>query len=170
MVGFVLIAAGCSAVMITVDCAVLGRRLNEARNDFRIPEHLDLPCLPADCNWRDLVTDDDRLKFGTLDWAHRDDSKSDTSVNSPDAGVTWQNLIGWARENTTMQIWLKGGALSSSTATGIALLSPLPSDSIYGRRRRPCDRSRRRRRHRLESRRTAAGYRYSDSGSIAGMR
>lgn len=26
-----------------------------------------------------------------------------------DAGVTWQNLIGWARENTKMQIWLKGG-------------------------------------------------------------
>lgn len=57
-------AAGCKAVMITVDCAVLGRRLNEARNEFRIPEHLDLPCLPADCNWRDLVTEDDRLKFG----------------------------------------------------------------------------------------------------------
>lgn len=50
--------------MITVDCAVLGRRLNEARNEFKIPEHLDLPCLPPDCNWRDLVTDDDRLKFG----------------------------------------------------------------------------------------------------------
>jgi (S)-2-hydroxy-acid oxidase len=51
-------------VMVTVDCAVLGRRLNEARNGFKLPRNLELPCLPADLNWRDMVTDDDRLKYG----------------------------------------------------------------------------------------------------------
>lgn len=74
---------------VTVDCAVLGRRLNEAKNNFNLPEEVELPNLPADLNWRDLVTEDDRLKF--------------------DAALSWKSLVDWARENTKMQIWLKGG-------------------------------------------------------------
>lgn len=64
--GLTSIEAGCKAVFVTVDCAVLGRRLNEARNNFTLPDHIELPHMPADCDWRNLVVEDDRLKYGTL--------------------------------------------------------------------------------------------------------
>ena len=81
--------AGCKAVWVTVDCAVLGRRLNEARNDFCLPPEAELPNLPADCDWRDLTNEDDRLKY--------------------DASLSWKTLVEWAKSVTKMQIWLKGG-------------------------------------------------------------
>lgn len=74
---------------MTVDCAVLGRRLNEARNDFKIPTHIDLPNLPEDLDWRDVAATDDRLKY--------------------DAAMSWKDLVEWARASTKMEIWLKGG-------------------------------------------------------------
>ena len=86
--------AGCRAVFITVDCAVLGRRLNEAKNDFRLPTHIELPNLPEDLDWRALDSTDDRLKF--------------------DAALSWKTLVEWAKQSTKMQIWLKGGKLPSS--------------------------------------------------------
>lgn len=49
---------------MTVDCAVLGRRLNEARNGFSLPDDLCLPNLPADLDWRNLTNDDPRLDYG----------------------------------------------------------------------------------------------------------
>lgn len=58
--------AGCKAIWITVDCAVLGRRINEARNNFTIPEDIELPNLPSDLDVRALSITDDRLKFGEL--------------------------------------------------------------------------------------------------------
>ena len=81
--------AGCKAVFVTVDCAVLGRRLNEAKNDFKLPDHITLPNLPHDLDWRSLDSTDDRLKY--------------------DAALSWKSLVGWARESTRLEIWLKGG-------------------------------------------------------------
>ena len=81
-------------MFVTVDCAVLGRRLNEARNDFKLPDHIELPNLPEDLDWRALDSPDDRLKF--------------------DAALSWKSLVTWARESTKMEIWLKGGELAST--------------------------------------------------------
>lgn len=36
-------AAGYKAIFISVDVPVLGRRLNEFRNNFTLPEHLGFP-------------------------------------------------------------------------------------------------------------------------------
>lgn len=76
-------------MFVTVDCAVLGRRLNEAKNDFKIPQHISLPNLPGDLDWRAVDSTDDRLKY--------------------DAALSWKTLVEWARENTKLEIWLKGG-------------------------------------------------------------
>lgn len=91
--------AGCKAVFVTVDCAVLGRRLNEARNNFTLPDHIELPHMPADCDWRNLVVEDDRLKY--------------------DASCTWKTLVDWARSHTKMQIWLKGVYTAEDVALAI---------------------------------------------------
>ncbi|GAA6006867.1 hypothetical protein JCM10207_009118 [Rhodosporidiobolus poonsookiae] len=81
-------ACGCKALWMTVDCAILGRRLNEARNSFTLPDDLVLPNLPQDLNWRDVTNDDPRLDY--------------------DDACTWESLIPWARSQTKLEIWLKG--------------------------------------------------------------
>ena len=40
------LAAGCKALWVTVDLPILGRRLNEYKNKFSIPEGLTVPNLP----------------------------------------------------------------------------------------------------------------------------
>lgn len=39
----IIIAAGYRAIFVSVDVPVLGRRLNEMRNDFSLPEDLTFP-------------------------------------------------------------------------------------------------------------------------------
>lgn len=85
-------AAGCKAIWYTVDCAILGRRINEAKNNFALPADLDLPNLPADLDWKDVTNDDSRLDY--------------------DDALTWESLIPWAKANTKLEIWLKGSEWS----------------------------------------------------------
>ncbi|GAA5915162.1 hypothetical protein JCM6882_001126 [Rhodosporidiobolus microsporus] len=73
---------------MTVDCAILGRRLNEARNNFTLPDDLVLPNLPEDLPWKDVTNNDPRLDY--------------------DDALTWESLLPWARSVTKMEIWLKG--------------------------------------------------------------
>ncbi|GAA6042939.1 hypothetical protein JCM8097_000007 [Rhodosporidiobolus ruineniae] len=81
-------AAGCKAVWMTVDCAILGRRLGEARDNFALPDDLVLPNLPEDLPWKDVTNDDPRLDY--------------------DDALTWESLLPWVRSVTKLEIWLKG--------------------------------------------------------------
>lgn len=100
-------ASGCKAVWMTVDCAILGRRLNEARNSFALPEDLDLPNLPADLPWRDVTNDDERLAYGTSERVTEQDPLFNSFTLTDDA-LTWESLLPWARSVTKLEIWLKG--------------------------------------------------------------
>ncbi|KAL4802503.1 FMN-dependent dehydrogenase [Aspergillus unguis] len=76
-------AAGYKALFLSVDNAVLGKRLNEYRNSFALPD---------DMSWPNILS-----------------HSSDTSEGvSYDASLDWETTIPWLREHTTLQIWLKG--------------------------------------------------------------
>ncbi|KAJ5225901.1 hypothetical protein N7468_007126 [Penicillium chermesinum] len=75
--------AGYKALFITVDAPVLGNRVGEKRNHFKLPDHLSLANLPAGAN---------------------------SSHHHPgrDASNSWASCIPWVKENTKLEIWLKG--------------------------------------------------------------
>ncbi|KAF2169495.1 hypothetical protein M409DRAFT_20709 [Zasmidium cellare ATCC 36951] len=79
-------AAGFKAVIVSVDIPVLGLRLSEYRNDFKIPTHVKIPMLKDEGETG--PTDPEELAL--------DDS------------LAWSELIPWLRFNTNMEIWLKG--------------------------------------------------------------
>ncbi|KAI5480116.1 hypothetical protein MNV49_001776 [Pseudohyphozyma bogoriensis] len=81
-------AAGYRALFVTVDCPVLGRRLNEIRNDFTLPEGTSFPNFPPDLENPDLDTTEDRMQYNNTH--------------------TFSSLMKWLRSVTTLEIWLKG--------------------------------------------------------------
>ncbi|GFZ51275.1 hypothetical protein JCM24511_09033 [Saitozyma sp. JCM 24511] len=79
-------AAGAKALWVTCDLPILGRRLNEFKNSFSIPEGLTIPNLPPDVDFR-APTKNSRMGY--------------------DRGMTWEK-VQWFKKNTKMQVWLKG--------------------------------------------------------------
>ncbi|KAL1848488.1 hypothetical protein Daus18300_013589 [Diaporthe australafricana] len=80
-------AASYKAIFVSVDCPVLGRRLNEMRNRFTLPENMQFPNL---------------LSNG------RKEFSGDNAATAFDASLDWNSAIPWLKEHTKMQIWLKG--------------------------------------------------------------
>ncbi|KAJ5227158.1 uncharacterized protein N7469_007164 [Penicillium citrinum] len=75
--------AGYKALFLSVDVPVLGKRLNEYRNDYT---------LPADMQWPNILS-----------------SGSDHSDRTDyDPSLDWEKTIPWLREHTSLPIWLKG--------------------------------------------------------------
>lgn len=80
--------AGCKALVLTLDCALLGRRLNEYRNEFAVPQNLTLPNLPPGVDVHNSVMGTDpRLNY--------------------DNGFTWDKVKKLIA-STTMPVYLKG--------------------------------------------------------------
>ncbi|KAJ0328721.1 hypothetical protein COL922a_013122 [Colletotrichum nupharicola] len=77
------------AVMMTVDAPMLGRRLNEYRNAFGLPKGMGDPNVAPGMDMRNLVDQG-------LDLTYED-------------GMNWEQALGWIRENTKLDVWLKGG-------------------------------------------------------------
>ena len=89
----ICVAAGYKALFITVDAPVLGRRLNEkSGKKFELPEHLSLP------NLAPQKTQDGKTK-GARSY----------HTNGRDPSVSWQSAIPWVKQNTKLEVWLKGG-------------------------------------------------------------
>ncbi|PWY96175.1 FMN-dependent dehydrogenase family protein [Aspergillus sclerotioniger CBS 115572] len=74
--------AGYKALFLSVDVPVLGKRLNEYRNEYQMPEEMQYPNILS--------------------------SGSDNSNRTDYGGLDWETAIPWLREHTKMQIWLKG--------------------------------------------------------------
>ncbi|OOQ83227.1 Peroxisomal (S)-2-hydroxy-acid oxidase GLO5 [Penicillium brasilianum] len=75
--------AGYKALFLSVDVPVLGKRLNEYRNEFRIPEDMEYPNILS--------------------------SGGDTSDRTDyDPSLDWETAIPWLRKHTRLPIWLKG--------------------------------------------------------------
>lgn len=77
--------AGYKALFLSVDCPWLGRRLNEMKNTFTLPPHLNFPSYPFIT--QNMVSFDDRTQYAT--------------------SITW-SYIQELKKKTNMQIWLKG--------------------------------------------------------------
>ncbi|PBP27583.1 (S)-2-hydroxy-acid oxidase [Diplocarpon rosae] len=82
--------AGCVAIFLTADSAVLGVRYNEWRNDFRTPIGLAFPILEKSSE--EIQKQTHNSGFLTMN----SDSHS------------WAEEIPWLRARTKMQIWIKG--------------------------------------------------------------
>lgn len=85
-------AAGCSALELTVDAPVLGRRERDVRNAFAVPEGLWAPNLTAD--------------------ARRPERQPGSALAAlfaemMDPGLTWDD-VAWLRSITTLPILVKG--------------------------------------------------------------
>lgn len=79
---------GYKALFLSVDVPVLGRRLGEMQNSFRLPEDLGFPNLVS--SGRDEF---ERMGQGPTAF---------------DDTLEWDEVIPWLRSNTTLEIWLKG--------------------------------------------------------------
>ncbi|KAF4545973.1 FMN-dependent dehydrogenase family protein [Lasiodiplodia theobromae] len=81
--------AGYKAVFLTVDCPVLGMRLNEYRNNFAMPDDMTFPNLTENPDQPISLADGDaKLSY--------------------DSGLLWEDVIPWLRSKTKMEIWVKG--------------------------------------------------------------
>lgn len=80
--------AGYKALLVTLDCARLGRRLNEYRNAFVLPRGLEFPNMFPGVDVTTMADGDDRMAY--------DDS------------IEWADMMKFLRETTKMQIWAKG--------------------------------------------------------------
>ncbi|KAK2606468.1 hypothetical protein QQS21_003161 [Conoideocrella luteorostrata] len=85
-------AAGYKAVFLTVDGVLLGRRINEYRNNFKLPEDMTWPNL--------LSTGKDELSGA--------EEYSGTRKTDYDPSICWDTTIPWLRSQTKMELWLKG--------------------------------------------------------------
>ncbi|KAJ5112350.1 hypothetical protein N7532_000395 [Penicillium argentinense] len=75
--------AGYKALFLSVDVPVLGKRINEYRNNYTLPE---------DMQWPNILS-----------------SGSDHSDRTDyDPSLDWESTIPWLREHTSLPIWLKG--------------------------------------------------------------
>ncbi|PMD34850.1 FMN-dependent dehydrogenase [Hyaloscypha variabilis F] len=83
--------AGYDAIMLTVDTAVVGRRISEIRNRPHMPDFLKV------------------ISFGS----QLEHEKAGFAI---DSNLVWEEIIPWLRQHTKMQIWLKG-ILTAEDAT-----------------------------------------------------
>jgi 4-hydroxymandelate oxidase len=87
-------AAGCRALVLTVDAPVLGRRERDMRNAFRLPEGLRIENLHAS-------------GFSALPNVAAESGLAAYFATLLDAGLTWSDLD-WLRSITRLPVMLKG--------------------------------------------------------------
>ncbi|PLB42156.1 alpha-hydroxy acid oxidase [Aspergillus candidus] len=86
--------AGYKALFLSVDVPVLGKRLNEYRNNYQLPE---------DMEWPNILS-----------------NGGDTSNRTEyDPSLDWESTIPWLRKHTFLQIWLKGISCSEDIELAI---------------------------------------------------
>ena len=94
------IEAGYKALFLSVDVPVLGKRLNEYRNNYELPEDMEWPNILS--NGADTSNKTDYGKYFPL--SHQPSHPLITL----DPSLDWETTIPWLRKHTSLQIWLKG--------------------------------------------------------------
>jgi 4-hydroxymandelate oxidase len=87
-------AAGCSALVVTVDAPLLGRRERDVRNGFALPAHLRIENLTAE-------------GFGRVDKVQMDSGLAAYFASLLDPTLGWDD-IAWLRGITRLPILVKG--------------------------------------------------------------
>ncbi|GAB7332141.1 hypothetical protein MBLNU13_g04017t1 [Cladosporium sp. NU13] len=98
-------AAGYSAIFLSVDVPLLGRRLNEFRNDFHLPDGMEWPNLLS--NGKAELNQD------------LSDHTQETRSYEFDPSLDWDSAIPWLRSQTKLQLWLKGVLSADDVALAI---------------------------------------------------
>jgi len=99
-------AAGCRALVLTVDAPLLGRRERDVRNHFALPPHLAIENLHAH-DARSVTR-------------HQADSGLAAYVaDLLDPGLTWE-VVGWLRSITKLPVLVKGIVRADDAARAIA--------------------------------------------------
>ncbi|KAK0370826.1 hypothetical protein CLIM01_11806 [Colletotrichum limetticola] len=88
-----LIASGYKAIFLSVDTPLLGRRLNEYRNNF---------CLPDGIEWPNLLSD------GKSELSGNEKDGQSSNRHDFDPSLDWDSAIPWLKKHTKLQLWLKG--------------------------------------------------------------
>lgn len=117
--------AGYGAIMLTVDTPVIGRRITEIRNQFKIPAHLILANFDQGVRGPlDLASEKYRRlaqkasdSGAPLDHAEESQASVEGAVN--DSSLTWEETIPWLRSVTKLPIWLKGILTAEDTHLAI---------------------------------------------------
>ncbi|CAD0105791.1 unnamed protein product [Aureobasidium uvarum] len=109
------------AVFVSVDVPVLGRRLNEMRNNFVLPEEMEFPNILSNGK-AEFSGDNEATAYGER---HSKPSRN-CMLTAVDASLKWDTAIPWLKANTKMQIWLKG----VNTAEDVALAIQHELDGI----------------------------------------
>ncbi|GJC98582.1 2-hydroxy-acid oxidase [Colletotrichum higginsianum] len=86
-------ASGYKAIFLSVDTPLLGRRLNEYRNNFRLPDGV---------GWPNLLSD------GKSELSGETNDGQLTSRHDFDPSLDWDSAIPWLKQHTKLQLWLKG--------------------------------------------------------------
>ncbi|KXH39032.1 hypothetical protein CNYM01_05511 [Colletotrichum nymphaeae SA-01] len=86
-------ASGYKAIFLSVDTPLLGRRLNEYRNNF---------CLPDGIEWPNLLSD------GKSELSGNEKDGQSSNRHDFDPSLDWDSAIPWLKKHTKLQLWLKG--------------------------------------------------------------
>ncbi|GKT67932.1 FMN-dependent dehydrogenase family protein [Colletotrichum tofieldiae] len=87
------IASGYKAIFLSVDTPLLGRRLNEYRNNFHLPDGVE---------WPNLLSD------GKSELSGETRDGQAVSRHDFDPSLDWDSAIPWLKQHTKLQLWLKG--------------------------------------------------------------
>lgn len=85
-----------------MDVPVLGKRLNEYRNGFRIPEGMSHPNILSSG-----ADTSDRTDYGR--YSGTCPEKACLWLTVIDPSLDWESAIPWLRAHTSLKVWLKGG-------------------------------------------------------------
>lgn len=113
-------AAGYKALALTVDTPMLGKRLSDEYNEFKLPSYLKLGNFdskgsgPIDIAMTPGSISKQGIEEGVVTDATED------QPNALDATLSWTETIPWLRSITKMEIWAKGIATEEDTEAAIA--------------------------------------------------
>ncbi|VUC29258.1 unnamed protein product [Clonostachys rosea] len=93
------LSSGYKAIFLSSDTPILGRRLNEYRNNFTLPD---------DMAWPNLLSDGKSELNGCSDGEGQGEAGGHHSKHDYDASLDWATAIPWLRKHTKLQIWVKG--------------------------------------------------------------
>jgi isopentenyl diphosphate isomerase/L-lactate dehydrogenase-like FMN-dependent dehydrogenase len=119
--------AGCSALVVTVDVPVLGKREADERNGFALPPGLRL------ANLEGLMDDGNHASPTGPTLANARDASAGASADTADAGsrlaalfqrnidasLTWA-FVDWLKGVTQLPIWIKGVLSPADAATAVS--------------------------------------------------
>ena len=89
-----------------MDIPILGRRLNEMRNDFALPTDMAIPNMPVGSE-EIIRGTNDGINYGEN--SLRTDRYQSENLQCLDPSIEWGEVIPWLRKQTSMELWLKGG-------------------------------------------------------------